>query len=103
MTIFLRNSTKQTVADIEINEGKNGIDIRVAIPIKPYSILLLGHCDDTLGQDIINDFEKIQDLRQWFWEVYMEENDSPSSSDVAKAIMPMLERIAIRYGLNLIN
>ncbi len=98
MTLFLRNEENRTIVDIEINDGKNGMDVRVATIIPTYSKLLLENIERK--DEVIADFQEIDELRGWFWEVYMELTDEPTFNDAVAQIRNKLLSIAEKYKLN---
>lgn len=93
MTIFLRNSKKQSIVDIEVSEN----DISSAVSIEFYSQLLLENLHRR--EEVINDFTQIDELRQWFWEVYTENTDAPSLNDLLRQLEMILLPIADKYNL----
>lgn len=98
MTLFLRNKKNETIVDIEINNGKNGMDVRVVTIITTYSKLLIENIDRK--DEIIEDFGNIDELRGWFWEVYMNNVSNPTLHDVTIQIKNKLLPIAEKYKLN---
>lgn len=93
MTIFLRNSKKQSIVDIEVSEN----DVCSAVSIEFYSQLLLENLHRR--EEVITDFTQIDELRQWFWEVYTENADAPSLNDLLRQLEMILLPIADKYNL----
>lgn len=97
MTLFLRTKENETVVDIELNNGENGLDVRVATDIKIYSEILLANLDKQ--EQVIEDFSEIDNLRGWFFEVYMEQTEKPDLPDVQTEIKKIILPIAEKYNL----
>ena len=97
MTLFLMNEENRTVVDIEINDGKNGMDVSVSTIISTYSKLLIDNIERK--DEVIEDFQEIDELRGWFWEVYME-TPEPTFNGAVDQIRNHLLHIAEKYKLN---
>ncbi len=101
MTIFLRNEHNNTVADIEVNKKADGqIDVHSVVNIKEFSELLWANKSGPTN-GIVDDFENVQNLRRWYWEVYPN-SDNPVFHEVVAALKVILIPIAERYDLALI-
>lgn len=92
MTIFLRNQKNETLVDIELNNGTEGMDLRSVVIIETYSKL-----------QVVHDFSEISELRGWFWEVYMEMTSNISLESAFTEVNKILLPIAKRHNLNLIT
>ncbi len=107
MTIYLRTKENKTVVDMEVSETMFGTDISVAVIISEYSKILLESCKrtyDWLPESVIEDFTEIDEIRGWFWEIYMENLDgTPSFKDATDAIIEKLRPIAEKYELSIIT
>lgn len=97
MTLFLRNDRNETIVDIELNEGENGLDLRSVVIIETYSELLLKNLN--ISDEVISDFSELSELRGWFWEVFMEMSDKPTFIDARKQVKTILTTIAKKYNL----
>lgn len=107
MTLFLRDEKNNSIVDLEYYVANEGnvpyLELSVSIDIKYYSVLLLSNRDRAL--QIINDFDNIQELRGWLWEVYFMggKNDAGKYSDVLKELREMFKDVANRYKLSLVE
>lgn len=98
MTLFLRNDKNQSIVDIEINFTKDNQDLRSVVVIEYYSKLLLENLNRS--EEVIKDFSEIDELRGWFWEVYMEMTTIPSQRDCVEKVSNKLVMLADKYNLN---
>lgn len=102
MTLFLRNKDNRTIVDIELNEGKNGLDLRVATDIETYSEILLENLDRQ--EEVVKDFSEIDNLRGWFFEVFMEMTDKPditkAQTEIKKTLIPVAEKYNLFYVID---
>lgn len=98
MTLFLRNDKNQSVVDIEINFSKDKQDLHSVVVIEHYSKLLLDNLDRS--EEVIKDFAEIDELRGWFWEVYMEMTNEPSQKDCVEKVKGFLMTLADKYKLS---
>ena len=102
MTISLKHN-KISVCDINIKKEPGGslcTDVESSISIKLYSDILLGADNSRAQEEVIHDFEIIQDLKSWYWEYYKEMvNEEPTVAEVLSAIKETIEPIAKRYEL----
>lgn len=99
MTIFLRDGA-QTLADIEVALE----DVRAVVPILGYSLLLLRQDGLEAKAQCMADFQRVQELRAWYWESFRPHpNDKPTKAQTVAAIKGILGPIVVRYGLNLVT
>ncbi len=102
MTICLRTKENKTVVDIELDGGN--LDIRAATIIPEYSkILVDAYSTNSEWEDVITDFTEIDEIRGWFWEVYLEQVDNPGFEQVKAAVIEKLQPIAQKYGLAIVT
>jgi len=97
MIFFLRNKNNRTIVDLELYENKEGMDLHSGVIINTYSEFLLANLDRK--DEIIKDFDDIDQLRGWFWEVYMELEPNPSLKDATDKVSRMLQDVAKKYDL----
>jgi len=102
MILFLRDAYNNTIVDVEIwNSSEFGVDMSVYIDIPLYSQLLL-NADDEIQPEVIGTFSYLQDLRGWFWEVfvpaYKDEPDSLYTATIAN-VRKGLKEIAEQFNL----
>lgn len=100
MTIYLRTKDNETVADIELWESDDCIDIRCAIIIPQYSKLLLSVKDK---KTCIDDFDRLSELRGWYWEVYTNQHDIVEIDGLIEAVLQLLEYFRDTYSLQIIT
>ncbi len=99
MTLFLRNDKNQTLVDIEINFGDTNYDLHSSVIIEPYSELLLENLNRS--EEVIRDFSEMDELRGWFWEVYMEDSN-PSEQGCIEKVKGFMMVLADKYNLHYI-
>ena len=99
MTIYLRDNLNRNVADIEVTSA----DVRAAVPLMGYSLLLLAQNGLEAKAQCIADFERVQDLRGWYHEVFTRKGPYPAPAATAEAIKGILEPLAARYGLTIVT
>lgn len=95
MTIYLKDSKRKVFVDIEINTNDGEIDVHSNVNIENYSYLLL----ERNCHGMINDFEFLNELRQWYWEMYKEQNRYFTVHDLTKTVIELVTEIGERYGL----
>lgn len=109
MIFFLRTKIGETIFEVEywINnqDGYEHIEISPTIDIRNYSLFLLSKQDFILKTKIISDFVDLCDLREWLWEVYFKDkkNTPEYYDDVLKELRNILNHVAIKYDLRLIE
>jgi len=54
-------------------------------------------------EEVIYDFKEIDELRTWFWEVYMEIEPEPNLQNCVNQIRELLIIIADKYNLNYVE
>lgn len=101
MTLFLRNQENRSIVDIEINFADRTNDLHSAVNIEFYSRLLRENIHR--AEEVISDFKEIDELRAWFWEVYMEIEPEPNLKNCVNQIRELLIKIADKYNLNYVE
>lgn len=71
------------------------------VNIEYYSRLLLENIHRV--EEVIYDFKEIDELRTWFWEVYMEIEPEPNLQNCVNQIRELLIIIADKYNLNYVE
>lgn len=100
MILYLRNENNETVVDMEIFTNSDDItDVICTVMIKPYTEILLKD-KYTNKEKVANDFDKISEIRSWFWESYMLGKNQPvDPGSVINAIKKYLEPFRLEYSL----
>ncbi len=102
MTIYLRNENNRTVVDMELWENKeSGMDLRVATNLRTYSEILLNNIERK--DEVIEDFNSIDEMRGWFHEVYMEMAESPNFKEAREEVEAKLFMAAKKYNLHIVT
>lgn len=107
MTLFLRTENNITLLDVEYwikSEGGEGfLELRCVIPIKAYSEFLLENL--SRGEEIIEAFAELQELRGWLWEVHFmgRQNNTDEYRDVLLKLRGILTNVAKEFDLALIE
>ena len=112
MTLFLRNAENRSIVDIDCyvkteyyGEPKpmKFIELNSTVIIDTYSKFLLENLDKK--DEIISDFEEINELRGWLWQsCFMgDENDPSKYDDVIRILRELLKAIAVKYQLNYVE
>lgn len=100
MTLFIRDKRNKTVVEVEVfTTDDGGVDISSTVVIEPYSNFLGENIENNL--QIIRDFSRLQQLRSWFWEVYMQgrTKTNVSQQQVVNEVRDILQTVANEYGL----
>ena len=71
------------------------------VNIEYYSRLLLENIHRV--EEVIYDFKEIDELRTWFWEVYMDIEPEPNLQNCVNQIRELLIIIADKYNLNYVE
>jgi len=94
MIHYLRNEKGDTLLDLEVYPKEGVIDMTSAVSIEHYTDFLLS-LDDAEQQKAKIVFEKLSEVRGWYWEVYRELiNKDPSIKDVNSIIELMVQSAA---------
>lgn len=101
---YLRNKDNRTIVDTEcyLKKEENNfeyVEISSVVDINYYSKFLLENLDRK--DEIIADFEDLQELRCWLWETYVMVKQNPKDDyyDVIKILRKMFMCIADKYNL----
>ncbi len=102
MILFLRDSDNNTIVDVEIYKKDKYVELHSSVIISEYSKLLLANSDK---ETTIRDFDKLSELRGWFWEVYAKGHHVPSEeySEALNEVRSILKHIGERYNLILVE
>jgi len=104
MILFIRDncSDNNTIVDIEIWNGENGVDLSVFVDIEHYSKLLLSTPTDQ-QHELIGTFSRVQELRGWLFEsflpVYQDAFDEETYNAVVCNVRKGLNEIVEKYRL----
>jgi len=96
MTLFLRNSKNETIVDIEVSDK----DLSSVVVIETYSKLLLSQKNK---EQVIKDFSEIDELKGWYFEVFLETNPNPTKENLIKILKIMLTEVAEKYNLSYVE
>lgn len=100
MVLFIRDKRDKTIVDVEVyTTDDGGVDISSTVVIEPYSKFLVENIEDDL--QIIRDFGRLQELRGWFWNVYMQgrTKTNVTQQQVVNELRDILQTVANEYGL----
>ena len=102
MVLFIRNNHDNSIVDLEIYEAGNDnsyIELYPEILIGTYSKFLLENIDRS--EEIIRDFDEINELRGWLWEYYFmgRQNTAKEFNIVLELVRNKLKEIANKYNL----
>lgn len=106
MIFFIRNKENRTIVDIEClvksEDGLQYVDVSCSVDISNYSKFLLDNI--SRKDDIIEDFGFLDNIRGWFWEVYLmgNSNNPEDKSDIEKQIKDFVLDTAKKYELNFV-
>jgi len=120
MVIYLRDKNGNNLFETEIyiktDYEKDGsshryVELSTNIYIEGYSELLInvmdaGYAGNSIEiLNLINTFDNLYELRGWLWESYfMNKKNNPDEINlVIKEVKTMLDIVAIKYHLNLIE
>lgn len=108
MTLFLRTKNNETIVDLDIWIKKDNIpyvEISCSINIKNYSLLLLRNPNPRKQLEIITDFDQLDEIRGWLWEVYFatKKNTEKEYSNVLREVKWILSKVAEKYDLHLVE
>jgi len=96
MTHFIRDHRNKSIVDIDVFTDENGeVDLSCTVLIEPYSKFLTENLENDL--QIINDFQSVQDIRGWLWEVYKPANDNVTKEDVSARVKRILTQLSDAY------
>jgi hypothetical protein len=96
MTLYLRDSDRNTILDVEFNKNKDGyLDLRSVVVIKSYSKLLLDNLDRS--DEVVEDFSFLSELRGWLWETV--EFKDASYEHVLEELKKIFVTFGDKYGL----
>ena len=99
MVHFIRDGANNTLVDLEVFRNEDNMaDLSVTIPIADYTLFVRRNFDKVL--QIAKDFNDIQDLRSWLWEIYYQHNNIVTIKDVNEEISESMRYIADKYDLN---
>ena len=107
MTLFLRDSYNNTIADIEYyvagEHDHKHLELHSVVDIQRYSELLLANPEQHV--EVITDFQFIQELRGWLWESYFMggNNSADKYDDVLTQLRIILKEIADKYMLSYVE
>jgi len=107
MILFLRNEKRESIVDVECfvktEDDRKFVEINASVIIRPYSEFLLENLDKK--DEIIEDFENIDDLRGWLWESYFMggDNDPEEYDNIIKLLQEGLKEIGQKYKLSYVE
>ncbi len=109
MILFLRNEKNQTILDLEVwiktEDSNSFVEVSSVVNILNYSQMLLKNTDSKIQQQMIKDFDELSELRGWLWEVFFmgRQNDAREFKLVVSSLKQILETVAKKYGLHVIE
>lgn len=107
MTLYIRRGKNKTLLDVEfyttIENDYSFVELSSTVMIEEYSKFLLENIDR--ADEIIEDFEFLNELRGWLWEsFFIVTKNTPASYDSALiALREILNGICEKYSLYLVE
>jgi hypothetical protein len=104
MTLFLRTKNNKTIFEVSINlrfndNGMMYYDLSSDIDIETYSFFLLENINKS--GDIISDFDELNNIRAWLWEMFYSSHNHFFSKDETKELFEIKNKIAENIRQNL--
>jgi hypothetical protein len=101
MILFLRDQNNDTVVDVELYQTENHIELHSSVILEAYSKILLSVKIEEIN-NVITDFNTLQELRGWLWENYFggqNKNTTQEYSKILEIVRNKLKTVGIKYGL----
>lgn len=104
MILFLRDKNNNTIVDTECYTKDGYVEISSGVCIDYYSKFLL-ESDEALRDEIIAEFDALQELRGWLWESYFmgRKNTDKEYDDVIEALRVIFRNLARKYDLGFVE
>lgn len=105
MVLYLRDAKGNDLVDLEFwtkcEDGQKVHEIRVVVPIVPYSMFLIGNKEKQAN--IIAAFGMLDELRGWLWESYYATKRNNGSDEDYTLILAHLRKVfnALAEDLNI--
>ena len=104
MILFLRDKDNRTIAEIELYQKNDFIELSALVCIEPYSKFLLSQPEDMI-EEVIHDFDGLQEARGWMWECYFmnKQNNADEYDNVLEELRFWMREVANKYSLGYVE
>lgn len=94
MVIYLRDRKGINYFEVEFYEEENNIELHASVYSTNCFKLLLREKNEDYIKKFINSFEFLEELRGWYYEVYLQQNPNPTYTDVLDTLRKIMKEYA---------